>query len=50
MAHHTLLPLSVEETDFSKRYSEESVNGNAHDFKTNVLRMPAIFPGEESTK
>ena len=45
-----LLPLTAEETGFSKRYGEESANGNAHDPKTNILRMPGIFPGEESTK
>ena len=45
-----LLPLTAEETGFSKRYSEESVNSNAYDSKTDVLRMPAIFFREESTK
>ena len=42
-----LLLLTVEETGFSKRYSEESANGNAHDSKTNVLRMTGVFPGGE---
>ena len=44
-----MLPLTAEETGFSKRYSEESANDNGHDSKTNILRMPAIFPREEST-